>query len=526
MVDRAVARLQAERDLRRTLQALVAAGARVRYVPCDVRDPAAFGDLIDALYAEHGRIDGVVHGAGLIEDRLVLDKDPASFERVFGTKVDGAFVLASRLRLADLRFFVAFTSVAGRFGNRGQADYAAANETVAAMLQSLDRSTPARLAALHWGPWDGTGMASPEVRRQFAARGVGLVDPAAGARACADEIAAGRKGEIDVILGEGPWRLYAVPPAPPRESAPDGGTPGTRGLPFLGREPLTGAPGGGVQFERLLDPARDLYLGDHRLDAKPVFPAACAMELMAETAQRGWPDLEVLSIEEFRVVKGIVIEDGPRAVRVTAHSETQPDPERFEVAADVAIVDPRSGRPFYRATLRLGERLPESGPLPYPPLRAPRPFTKTVQGAYADWLFHGPLFQGLVGIDRVGEDGIAGVIAPSDPARCILGSAGAWIIDPIVIDSAFQLGILYARSQYDTTPLPARFRRFRRFAPLDRGPIRCEFRSSAIASDSVLEIQIALLDESGRLLALIEDMELSCSRDLNRLAGRAKDPAR
>jgi NAD(P)-dependent dehydrogenase (short-subunit alcohol dehydrogenase family)/acyl carrier protein len=515
-VERALQHLHAERDMRRTLAALDAAGARVRYVVCDVRDPAAFGDLIDAVYAEHGRIDGVVHGAGLIEDRLVADKDPASFERVFGTKVDAAFVLASRLRLADLKFFAAFTSVAGRFGNRGQADYAAANETVAAILANLDGSTPARLAALHWGPWDGTGMASPEVRRQFAVRGVGLVAPAAGARACAEEIAFGRKGEVDVILGEGPWRRYAVPPERAAASAP-----GARPLPFLGLEPLSPAPGGGIQFDRLLDPARDRYLDDHRLDGKPVFPAACAMELMAETAQRGWPEYEVLSIEEFRVVKGIVLDDGPRTVRVTARPETQPEAERLEVAIDVALVDPGSGRPFYRGTLRLGERLPESLPLPYDVLRAPRPFSKTVEGAYADWLFHGPLFQGLLSIDRVGEDGIAGLIAPSDPERCIAGSRGsAWIVDPIVIDSAFQLGILYARSQYDTTPLPARFRRFRRFAPLDRGPIRCEFRSRAVASDSVLEIQIALLDERGRLLGLIEDMELSCSRDLNRLAGR------
>jgi hypothetical protein len=116
---------------------------------------------------------------------------------------------------------------------------------------------------------------------------------------------------------------------------------------------------------------------------------------------------------------------------------------------------------------------------------------------------------------------------PSDPARCLAGGRGAWLIDPVVVDSAFQLGILYARSQYDVTPLPARFARYRRFAPLLGETIRCEFRSRAAAGPNVLIIQIALLDARGQLLGLIEEMELSCSRELNRLAGRgASEPAR
>ncbi|HUD71481.1 MAG TPA: SDR family NAD(P)-dependent oxidoreductase, partial [Dongiaceae bacterium] len=122
-VDRALALLQHERDARRGLAALRAAGARVRYLACDVRDPRAVGALLDRIDSEYHRLDGVVHGAGLIEDRLIEDKEPESFARVFDTKVDSAYALLSGLRLDRLRFFAAFTSVAGRFGNRGQADY-------------------------------------------------------------------------------------------------------------------------------------------------------------------------------------------------------------------------------------------------------------------------------------------------------------------------------------------------------------------------------------------------------------------
>ncbi len=48
-------------------------------------------------------------------------------------------------------------------------------------------------------------MVSGEVARQFAERGIELVEPAAGSRAFAAELAAGVAGEPEVVLGQGPW---------------------------------------------------------------------------------------------------------------------------------------------------------------------------------------------------------------------------------------------------------------------------------------------------------------------------------
>ena len=59
-----------------------------------------------------------------------------------------------------------------------------------------------------------------------------------------------------------------------------------------------------------LDPSTHLYLQDHQLDAKPVLPAAMAMELMAEVVQKGWPEWQVVGIRALRVLKGIILEDG------------------------------------------------------------------------------------------------------------------------------------------------------------------------------------------------------------------------
>jgi len=189
------------------------AGASVHYHQVDVRDEKAFGDFIDGIYQSHGRIDGVIHGAGIIEDKLIENKAFDSFDRVFGTKVLSAFILGRKLRADALGFLVFFSSVSGRFGNRGQVDYAAANDVVNKVALYLDRCWPSKVVAINWGPWRKAGMVSAEVERQFADRGMPLIHHESGRRALIDELHYGRKGEVEVVLGGGPWSVQDKKPA-------------------------------------------------------------------------------------------------------------------------------------------------------------------------------------------------------------------------------------------------------------------------------------------------------------------------
>ncbi len=203
-VERRFRRLLREREMRANLAAMEATGARVIYRRADVRGPE-FAALLAQLYDEFGRIDGVIHGAGIIEDKLLVDKRPDSFARVVSTKADSVFHLGRGLRPDSLRFLVLFSSVAGRFGNPGQCDYTAVNEIVNKTALLLDAQWPCRVVAVNWGPWAREGMVSPALERQFAERGVRLIDPDQGVAALCDEIVRGRKGEVEVTIGDGPW---------------------------------------------------------------------------------------------------------------------------------------------------------------------------------------------------------------------------------------------------------------------------------------------------------------------------------
>ncbi|GHG32886.1 MULTISPECIES: type I polyketide synthase [Amycolatopsis] len=186
-IERRVRTALAQREIGRTLDEIRAAGGNPAYHSIDVRDADAVHRLIKDL---GGRVDGVVFAAGVIDDKLMADKDEPSFRTVVETKVDGARALLGALE-AEPGFVAFFGSIAAVLGNRGQTDYAAANDA----LETLGTTWPGRAVTVHWGPWapdgDHAGMVSPELAREYERRDVALLDPAEATAALLRELAYG-----------------------------------------------------------------------------------------------------------------------------------------------------------------------------------------------------------------------------------------------------------------------------------------------------------------------------------------------
>ncbi|HYV86487.1 MAG TPA: SDR family NAD(P)-dependent oxidoreductase [Patescibacteria group bacterium] len=207
------------REVRGTLAALHAAGSSAEYIACDVSDTTAFRMVLAGVAARHPGIDAIIHGAGAIEDKLIVDKTEASFERVLRTKVDPLLTLLEAVPRARLRLLIVFSSVAGFFGNRGQSDYAAANEVLNRIAERVRRQGGVKVLSLNWGPWEGTGMVGDEVAAQFKSRGIGLVTIDQGRRAVWDEICHPNRDEVRIVLGPGPW-VSADPTGAARREEP------------------------------------------------------------------------------------------------------------------------------------------------------------------------------------------------------------------------------------------------------------------------------------------------------------------
>ena len=187
------------REMRENIRLMREAGASVDYLQVDVRDAVALETAIHAWQREHGLFEGVIHGAGVIEDKLVRDKSLESFERVLRIKLGSALVLARSIDPARMKFTAFFGSISGRFGNRGQSDYAAANDGLNKLAQYLDRRWPGRVVSINWGPWGGIGLGA-ELKGRLQQQGLSMIEPDDGVKQFVDELRLGAKGTVEVVL--------------------------------------------------------------------------------------------------------------------------------------------------------------------------------------------------------------------------------------------------------------------------------------------------------------------------------------
>ncbi|MFI7075557.1 SDR family NAD(P)-dependent oxidoreductase, partial [Micromonospora sediminicola] len=186
-------------------------GAAVSVVACDVTDP----DQVSRLVAEvPGRLAGVVHTAGVLDDGVVSAISPQRLAGVLAPKVTAAWALHEATRDLDLDLFVLFSSLAGVLGSPGQAAYAAGNAFLDALaLVRRQQGLPA--VSLAWGMWDTAGMAASlsEGERQRSTR--------AGLPAMSTDVGLAL---FDAALAEGrPALVPAVVDVPALRAALDGG---------------------------------------------------------------------------------------------------------------------------------------------------------------------------------------------------------------------------------------------------------------------------------------------------------------
>ena len=190
-------RFTRSRDVYLTLAAIESTGNHANYHSIDVMDGEALGALGDSL----GRpITGVVHGAGLEDSKLVDDKDYDVFDRVVRVKVDGWRALLGAVQASGREhpeFACCFTSVAGRFGNGGQTDYAAANSVLDAEMARLTASSNGRGVAIGWTGWRDVGMATRgSIEAVFAAAGIETLAVEDGVKIFVDEALRGGKRRV------------------------------------------------------------------------------------------------------------------------------------------------------------------------------------------------------------------------------------------------------------------------------------------------------------------------------------------
>ncbi len=325
LIDRELAHVERLEAALTCIEAVEAAGGTAHYYAVDLTDAAAVGSVMDQVRERSGRVDVLLHAAGVEISRNLPEKEPREFDLVFDVKTTGWFNVWQAARTMEVGAVVAFSSVAGRFGNNGQTDYAAANDLLCKVVSSLRAIRPqTRGLALDWTAWGGIGMATRgSIPKIMEMAGVQVLPPEAGVAWIRRELTASPfSGEVVVAgaLGMMATEYHetgGVDADAVREQHPFG--------PMVGD--LTVSVHDGVVSRVTLDPAEQGFLTDHRIDGTPVLPGVMGMEAFAEVAGLVAPaGYRVGGVEDVGFLAPVKFyRDEPRTLTVAA--VTAPDPE-------------------------------------------------------------------------------------------------------------------------------------------------------------------------------------------------------
>ena len=161
LIEKELARLERSVAALAAIEAVAASGGKAYYHQVDLTDAAAVRAVMATIREINGHVDVLLHAAGVEISRALPDKEPREFDLVFDVKTEGWFNLLHAAADLHIGAVVAFSSVAGRFGNAGQTDYSAANDLLCKLVSNLRRTRPTvHGIAIDWTAWAGIGMAT------------------------------------------------------------------------------------------------------------------------------------------------------------------------------------------------------------------------------------------------------------------------------------------------------------------------------------------------------------------------------
>lgn len=132
-------------------------GAEINYYSCDIGDSGRLTEVVSDIRNRYGKINGVIHCAGVSGDGFLINKSIAELNEVFSPKIYGTWLLNELTREDGLDFFIMQSSVSSLFGGMGQCAYAGANAYMDAFAAYRSKSQ-GRTLCINWAPWGEIGM--------------------------------------------------------------------------------------------------------------------------------------------------------------------------------------------------------------------------------------------------------------------------------------------------------------------------------------------------------------------------------
>ncbi len=469
------------RSIQKNINRIAEHASQTKYLSADIRDAVQVTKIFNIIRNTIGPVSAVIHGAGVLQDKLIAEKTPEQFKRVFETKVKGLEAILEAGKSHPLKYLVLFSSVAARFGNKGQCDYAMANEVLNKKAQAHANANPqCRCTSINWGPWAG-GMVNVGLKKEFSKRGIELIPLKSGAEQLLIEMGNPDKKCIEVVIGA------ALNSPTPKKKVPLKKvllqTMGTKASPIINH---------------------------HKINHEPVVPLALMAELFAHAGEKNNQDLKFIGLDEMRLLKGITPGDKELPVQVNL-AENIPE-GGMESAPTTLTSQDNSGIETVHAKgiVLLRTHIPEPPVLADAAFMDLQPYGMSAEEAYEKVLFHGKGLQCIKAINGVSPKGIEVMVCPAPDTNQWYASphSKSWAIDPMMLDAAFQAVILWTYEKRHQVCLPSYFSNLRVYSSYGQhtGNIRIIFTVNHEARHKV-QGYFTFLDETDTPIASVMGFE-------------------
>ncbi|RJG40164.1 type I polyketide synthase [Motilimonas pumila] len=326
-----IAPILSQLEINQGIEAITEAGGRAHYAAVDVTDEAALTELVASVQQTQGAITALVHGAGVLADGLIENKQLEDYQRVFATKVSGLQALLHATKDCQLSHIAVFSSAAGFYGNKGQSDYAMANEVLNKTAITLGQDRPqCRVLSFNWGPWDG-GMVTPELKRMFEQRGVYVIPVTGGAQLFRQQMLAGDAKQVQVIVGTD-----------------------MAGQTSQAEEIAKVKKSLAQRLNKTLNLAENGFLQLHRIAGNAVLPTVVATAWMRQGITQLLPAASCQQVVDYQLYKGIVFTPEADSVRLTLAFEVlSQGGTHWQIKARISSQENNRERLHYGAVLHV-----------------------------------------------------------------------------------------------------------------------------------------------------------------------------
>lgn len=489
-------RVLSAREIHETLENIQAKGGQAVYVSADITDAQAVKDAILNGEAQLGLTTGIIHGAGNLADKLIENKTADDFEWVYSAKVDGLENLLQAIPNERLTHLVLFSSVAGFFGNVGQADYSIANEILNTAAHIFKRQYPqCHVVSINWGPWD-AGMVTPQLKAYFAENNIKVIPVNVGAHMLVEELAnVAGDDAVQIVVGSGIAPMQ---------------TP-------LSNELRT------YTLKRKMVLEDSPFLQDHVVDGNAVMPMVSAFSWMCNSAEGLFPGYHAFAFDDYRVLKGIIFDHTLTDEYTLEVKELEKSAESILVEVKVSShpADSKLPRFHYSAKLTL---LPKKPPMPLLDGFDITP-RENIPGSqfYDDFtLFHGFAFKGVERVLSIDEKQVTMQcrlpVVPVD----YQGQFPVQSFNYFMTDIGLQSMGIYAKWRYQAGSLPLRSGGGEHYADPEWGQVFYVTLHIHSATPTGLVTSINIHDENGYLYQVVRNSEITISKNLNVLFTRNK----